>query len=241
MRSRQCSRSCSALKWHFSALESEDDRGINETRALSCELVAWRFVTHLSHRDAIEALCYELPPPPRTEAGLESRAHIRSGDIGLEEANLERTPLLDAADVFEQENFSHAEQAVAPEYAEQSNFAMAFANLNALELSAVSNAKKFLAQRTIQRIIDGIWNGDIVFWETLSTTSTKQAKVYQKSQSDLYCRLRVPLYLKVFEVIFFAAFLAFYYVVLVEKHSEQVTFPEIMLYIWVASFTYNGR
>jgi len=54
-----------------------------------------------------------------------------------------------------------------------------------------------------------------------------------------FSRLRVPLYNKVFEVLFFAAFLCLYYVVLVEK-SDSVTAAEAMLYVWLAAFTYNG-
>lgn len=82
--------------------------------------------------------------------------------------------------------------------------------------------------------------GDIVFWETLSTHSKKQAKVYRKDNSDPFCRLRVPLYLKVLEVVFFAAFLGFYYAVLVQRPIDHITAPEVMLYIWLVSFGYNG-
>jgi hypothetical protein len=149
------------------------------------------------------------------------------------------SPLLDETgamrDSFYDENPSDSE------YAEQSNFAASFAGLNALEIAAVSDAKKFLSQKAIQRIIDGIWNGDIAFWNSMDRHTVKQAKVYQKTDSDVFCRLRVPLYLKLFEVMFFAAFLIFYYVVLVQKHSEHISFPEVMMYIWLASFTYNGR
>lgn len=122
----------------------------------------------------------------------------------------------------------------------QSDFSSTFAGLNALEIASVSDAKKFLRQKTIQHIIDGIWKGDIVFWETLSTHSCKEAKEYRPKIADPYCRLRVPLYLKVFEVLFFAGFLTFYYVVLVQKHTPYVTAAEVMLYVWLASFTYNG-
>lgn len=126
------------------------------------------------------------------------------------------------------------------EYAEESDFATLFANLNALEIAAVANAKSFLSQKSIQHVIESIWKGDIVFWETLGTHSTKRAKIYRKDHSDPFCRLRVPLYLKTFEVLFFAAFLAFYYIVLVQKHSGSVSGPEVLLYIWLASFSYNG-
>lgn len=52
-------------------------------------------------------------------------------------------------------------------------------------------------------------------------------------------RLRVPLYLKVFETLFFAMFLALYYAVLVNRDEKHVTVAEVMLYIWIASFAYD--
>lgn len=67
----------------------------------------------------------------------------------------------------------------------------------------------------------------------------KKAKVYYQQKMDPFCRLRVPLYSKIFEVLFFAAFLAFYYTVLVEKSTHHITGPEVMLYIWLAAFAYN--
>ncbi|CAK4030375.1 Ca2+ Mg2+-permeable cation channel [Lecanosticta acicola] len=229
-----------ALKWHFDALEHGDDRGINETRGLACELVAWRFVTHLTQRETIDFLCRDLPSPRRDPCPRESNGDLQAADLdgNLEEAVHERAPLLDAYSPNLEESF-YDEQPQDSEYGEQSGFASTFANLNALEIAAVSNAKKFLGQKSIQQIIDGIWKGEIVFWETLGTHSKKEAKVYRKSHADPFCRLRVPLYLKAFEVLFFAAFLALYYVVLVQKHANSVTVPEIMLYVWLASFSYN--
>lgn len=229
---------CSALKWHFSQLEDEDDRGINHTRGLACELVAWRFVTHLTEREAIEYLCYELPP----SNGSTENANGSTWPLDEENAQpTERSPLLDGAEdldaTFDED--AAAANRTAADLSEVS-FASTFATLNSLEIAAVADAKKFLSQKAMQRTIDGIWRGDIVFWDSLGMSSTKQARIYNKSKADPYSRLKVPLYLKSFEVAFFAAFLAFYYIVLVEK-KDNVTAAEIMLYIWLASFTYNGR
>jgi len=115
-----------------------------------------------------------------------------------------------------------------------------YQQLNALEIAAVCDAKKFLSQRAVQRIIDGVWKGDIMFWQTMSPNAVKQATLYHSKRCDPFTRLRVPLYLKMFEVLFFAAFLAFYYTVLVQKSFHAVTAEEVMLYIWLAAFTYNG-
>jgi hypothetical protein len=60
------------------------------------------------------------------------------------------------------------------------SYAAYFDNLNALEIAAVSGAKKFLSQRVIQKIIEKMWTGDIVFWETLSVDSEKKPRVYNK-------------------------------------------------------------
>ena len=59
------------------------------------------------------------------------------------------------------------------------------------------------------------------------------------SRSDPFSRLRVPLYLKTFEVLFFATFLALYYVVLVQKSYWHITAAEIFLYIYIAGFAYD--
>ena len=57
--------------------------------------------------------------------------------------------------------------------------------------------------------------------------------------ADPYCRLRVPKYLKAFEVLFFASFLALYYAVLVERNPHKITPIEISLWIWIAAFAYD--
>lgn len=93
-----------------------------------------------------------------------------------------------------------------------------FTGLNGLEIAAVADCKKFLSQRIVQKIITGIWRGDIVFWESLSPTTKKKAQFYNKRLSDPFTRLRVPRYIKAFEVLFFATFLVLYYAVLVERN-----------------------
>ena len=121
------------------------------------------------------------------------------------------------------------------------SFAATFAGMNALEVAAVGGAKKFLSEKPMQRIINGIWRGDIIFWDNLSTDSVKKARFYNHERSDPFSRLRVPLYLKIFEILFFIGFLAIYYTVLVEKPFKSVSAAEVMLYIWIASFSYNGK
>ncbi|RDI80559.1 hypothetical protein Vi05172_g9473 [Venturia inaequalis] len=211
-----------ALKSHFAALDPDDDRGLNLTRGYACEYVAWRFVTHLSGREAIDFLLFELPaasfsapPDDDVEALYQARNNHESATecsalldhseyLVAQESRLEDTPT--NAD-------NGANGAKAGEEADE--FASSFQNLNALEIAAVTDAKKFLSQRVVQRIIESIWRGEIIFWETLSVDSVKDAKVYNKKKADPFSRLRVPLYNKVFEAMFFLSFLGLYYAVLV--------------------------
>jgi hypothetical protein len=191
--------------------------------------VAWRFVTHLSRQDAIDHLCCDLPQANQGQDGRAAPNHNAG----------EHASLLDgyAEDL---DDHSDPEDVPSTEPDQSTSYGSNYEGMTALEIAAVADAKKFLSQRAVQRIIDGIWMGDIVFWDAISQHSTKQARIYNPHKSDPFCRLRVPLYLKAFEVLFFAAFLAFYYVVLVQKSNESVTFVEVLLYFWLAAFAHNG-
>lgn len=115
----------------------------------------------------------------------------------------------------------------------------AFISLNALEIAAIASAKRFLSQHVVQKIITGIWNGDIIFWDTLSVHSTKCPRFYNPHTSDPFSRLRVPKYLKSWEVLFFAGFLGLYYTVLVVRDEDRITGTEIALFVWIAAFFYD--
>lgn len=185
---------------------------MNETRGLACEIVAWRFVTHITEREAIDYLLYELSPaaahpdePEDPEAGIIWSLNLPT------DRNLsgERTPLLNG---LEPPRLSGLSSHFGTDRVtdgmdgarEEDSFAASFESLNALEIAAICGAKKFLSQRVIQKMINGIWRGkslhalvsrcgvevhralltgyagDTVFWETLSTTSVKKARIYNK-------------------------------------------------------------
>lgn len=199
--------------------------------------MAWRFISHLTRRETIEYLCTDLPAH-RADEGRENGDVESAQQDFLEDASNEQAPLLESPRRNLADSF-YDETPHSSANTDQTDFSATFANLNALEIASVADAKKFLSQKSVQNILDGIWKGDIIFWDTLTPHATKQAKVYRKTNMDPYCRLRVPLYLKMFEVLFFAALLAFYYVVLVQKQTHHVTVPEAMLYVWLVSFTYN--
>lgn len=224
----------SALKSHFVAVEDDDDRGVNETRGLACELVAWRFVTHFPQNNAIDYLCEALPVVAKgsPRPSIDSTAAICTPG--------ESTPLLDDDARPWGDGSGHHDDDGDDDCV---SFAHIFSGQSALEIAAISDAKEFMSQKAIQRIISGIFWGDIVFWETLSThaSNTKKARVYNKQRSDPFCRLRVPVYLKTFETLFFLAFLAFYYTVLGQKPYKDIYASEILLYVWIASFAYNGE
>lgn len=114
-----------------------------------------------------------------------------------------------------------------------------FVTLNALEIAAIADAKRFLGQNVVQKIITGIWNGDIIFWDNLSVNTVKKPRFYNHRTADPFSRLRVPKYLKSFEVIFFASFLFLYYSVLIERNPYRISTLEVFLYIWFAAFFYD--
>ena len=56
---------------------------------------------------------------------------------------------------------------------------------------------------------------------------------------DPFSRLRVPRYRKAFEAAFFVSFLILYYAVLVERNPKAISPIEVLLYIWIAAFSYD--
>ncbi|KAL3491527.1 hypothetical protein BJX62DRAFT_204863 [Aspergillus germanicus] len=238
------------LKWKFGKA-AEHDGGFDETRGYVCEYIAWQFLCHLNQRDLIEYVLEELRVSPRqmtsldrAEAGESSLAAFRSA-----EGN-ESTPLLSGASFQshilggnrrrlssygsgqqESENGIHDGDAVE-------EFSM-FIGLNALEIATIAHAKKFLSQRVVQKVVDDLWNGEIVFWDSLSVHSTKKPQFFNKRTADPYSRLRVPVYRKAFEAAFFVSFLLLYYAVLIERNPTRVGVFEGLLYVWIAAFAYD--
>ncbi|KAH8900173.1 hypothetical protein GQ53DRAFT_741135 [Thozetella sp. PMI_491] len=244
-----------ALKWHYGA--APEDRGLNEARAFACEIVAWRFLTHLSEREAVDYCLYEIPEPEASN-GSRYRDEEQGGSQSLDE----NSPLLaqawnDSAELARKtvghtgssrryqllQSLSRLTMSMTGDQDDEEDTeedpTAPFINLNALEIAAIANAKRFLSQNIVQKIITGIWNGDIIFWENLSVTSTKKPRFYNPKTADPYSRLRVPRYLKSFEVLFFATFLCLYYAVLVERNPYKISITEIFLYIWFGAFFYD--
>lgn len=214
--------------------------------------MAWRFLTHLSEREAVEFCLYEIPEPDESD---DDEQFVYDEENGHGPSN-EETSLLRGRNSAsslssnprrtsgnQRRNLAQAlsrlTMSMTYDSEEEEDPTKPFVNLNALEIAAVADAKRFLSQAVVQKIITGIWNGDIIFWDTLSVDTEKKPRFYNHNTGDPFSRLRVPKYLKAFEVVFFGGFLALYYSVLVERDPYRISFLEILLYLWFAAFTYD--
>lgn len=245
----------SALKWHYGA--ANEDKGLNEARANACEIVAWRLLTYMSERDAVEYCLYEIPSKDQNAESERQDEESLGQESRGQEAD-EQTPLVGQAwdspaktvrRALERtgstrryqllQSISRLTQSFANSDDDEEDPTLPFVSLNALEIAAIADAKRFLGQNVVQKIITGIWNGDIIFWDSLSVNTVKKPRFYNHRTADPFSRLRVPKYLKSFEVIFFGMFLCLYYAVLVERNPYQISTIEVLLYIWFAAFFYD--
>jgi hypothetical protein len=248
--------SARALKWHYGA--TTEDHALNESRANGCEIVAWRFLTHLSERDAVDFCLYEIPDVKTTHYRRldPEQAQERNGEAD-ESTSLLSSSQSQRAASRRQIGASHGSsskryqllQAISKltmsmsgdddQNDDEDDPTAPFMHLNALEIAAIADAKRFLSQNVVQKIITGIWNGDIIFWDSLSIHATKRPTFYNPKTADPFSRLRVPKYLKAYEVLFFCIFLFLYYSVLTERNAYAITTTEVFLYIWFAAFFYD--
>jgi hypothetical protein len=187
----------SVLKGHFVTLEADDEQGIHAARGFACEAVATRFISGLADREIIDSLLYELEIPDSSET---ENTPVDSQLEALSPVT-EQSPLLSRSSLRSRGSYrgrltvpeSYDGVAEDPSADTDSELAEQFDGLNALEIAAVSGAKKFLCQKPVQRIINAIWTGDIMFWNKLSADAQKKAQIYQRKNLDPFCRLRVPI------------------------------------------------
>ncbi|KAI1381835.1 ion transporter [Hypoxylon crocopeplum] len=237
-----------ALRWHYGAIN--DGRGVSDARANACEIVAWRFLTRLSEREVVEFCLYEIPDDCQDDNPSHAEEPTDGGESN------ERTGLLRNASRTSSPDYHRSGSLRRNQlFKSISKLTMSrhtsdveeldddptapFIHLNALEIAAIADAKRFLSQHVVQKIITGIWNGEIIFWDRLSVHSEKKPRFYNPSTADPFSRLRVPKYLKAYEVAFFVGFLMLYYSVLIEQNRYAITPLEILLYIWFAAFFYD--
>lgn len=176
-----------------------DDRGVFETRGFACEIVAWRFLTHLSKHELIDYLLRELPPilPVVDSSSDDDEIAINrpfsAGMISSDDIN-ERSRLLykDRTTPNQWPKIREPEGQDGPRTwnsriseSTEHDPALSFVGLNALEIAAVAGAKRFLSQRVVQDVINGIWAGDIIFWESLSIHTKKRAQMYHPRYGEV--------------------------------------------------------
>ncbi|AOW03476.1 hypothetical protein B0I72DRAFT_112815 [Yarrowia lipolytica] len=119
----------------------------------------------------------------------------------------------------------------------------------ALELAVYSSAKHFLANPTIQQILNDIWTGKIVFWKDINSQSHKEALIYPtcyvlatRRIPDAYTRLRVPRYRQFFMTINYIILLGLYFSLLfIQKKADDYfemnfTFVEVVLDLFFLGF-----
>ncbi|KAJ3571114.1 hypothetical protein NPX13_g5491 [Xylaria arbuscula] len=232
--------------------------GLSDARANACEIVAWRFLTRLSEREIVDFCLYEIPDPSdKSNGSTDEECAVESendeqtallGRAGASSSTHRPSSLLNEArrgsikrrsELFESvSKLTMSRHATETEDTESDPTAP-FIHLNALEIAAIADAKRFLSQHIVQQIITGIWNGEIIFWDRLTAKSRKKACFYNHNTADPYSRLRVPKYLKAYEVAFFCAFLLLYYTVLIQQNRYGITRMEVLLYIWFAAFLYD--
>jgi len=235
-----------AARYLFTNDAEDADSALNESRALACELVAWQFLTFLSEKELIDYLLYELP-----EYSEEPRPDD-SGPGSHDDSTSDETSPLIRATSSEYGGLRPPKRVSVdnpvgtsvslPGDADGSarlNLDQSMAGMNALEIAAIGDAKKFLSQKPVQKIVEDIWNGDVIFWESLSVHAVKKPRAYNKRVADPFTRLRVPKYQKAFQVAFFISFLILYYAVLVERDPLHITATEAVLYVWIAAFAYD--
>ncbi|KAL2384144.1 hypothetical protein RJZ90_002140 [Blastomyces dermatitidis] len=191
------------LKWQF--CNQEDDYwGLNESRGYACEFVAWQFLTYLSPRDTIEYLLDELSETciqPTSENDPESYAEgsFSKPQIGSSQNDYERRPLLLHASPLSRllgygttrnTKYSQRSEDITGTNSSEEGFESdvydMFCGLNALEIAAIANAKKLLSQTIVQKVVNGVWTGAIVLWDSLSVHSKKKPQLFHKRYSSSY-------------------------------------------------------
>jgi hypothetical protein len=240
-----------ALKWYY-ALHN-DRQSLGPTRSHACEIVAWRFLSRFPERVALDFCLYEIPevrdvslattpavPPDGLEDGelsplLQRASNTRwqGGSIrSTGKSNAQKTAIINSLSRLAEGN--EDTPGVEPD-----DPSAAFVGLNALEIATVAEAKRFLSQPVVQEILTGIWNGNIIYWDALSVYATKQPRFYRPDRADPYSRLRVPKYMKCWEVVFFGVFLCLFYAVLITAQKDYLTGTEAALWFWFAAFLYD--
>ena len=145
----------------------------------------------------IDYLLYDLPPPSQQNDdpfGTLQDHHARQSSS--REGFDETTGLLSARSPYHERHHTGHSQRFGvngiTSGGKEHDPTLPFVHLNALEIAAVADAKKFLSQRIVQKVVNGIWCGDIIFWDSLNAQTKKKAQKYNKRYASYI--FRQPLY-----------------------------------------------
>ncbi|KAF5017064.1 hypothetical protein F66182_11062, partial [Fusarium sp. NRRL 66182] len=159
-----------ALKWHYAS--QSDHRTLGESRADACEIVAWRFLTRLSEREAVNFCLYEIPNLDNQEAEADGNGNGNGNGNAADEEAGESSPLLSHLRSIENRrrgpgpgpagssmkrnqllsSLSRLTMTSDDDDSDGENEGdptSSFKNLNALEIAAIADAKRFLSQHIV--------------------------------------------------------------------------------------------
>lgn len=218
---------------------------INETRANACQIVAWRYLYGIPEGNAVNFCLYELPatvPLERTyslDLDSDEWSDLSPKKYPRNTSTTYMRPDNSGSQKLRKLSINHTKVDNCPEPGTDGQIPY-FTGLNGLEIAAVADCKAFLSQDIVQRIVTGIWKGDIIFWESLNNQVQKRPQFYNsRYQTDIFARLRVPRYNKLIEVLFLISFLFLQYGVLVERNLTHIKPLEIFLYIWLLALAHD--
>lgn len=180
-------------KWKFDKA-AEYDGDPNGARGHMCEYVAWQFLCRLNRRELIENLLEALRPPFQHRSSIDHEETVVPGyAVPPFESNTlrnEANPLLPnftSDHVFESSRLlrdtcesDHQGSRNDPDNSKSSGELSMFFGLNALEIATIAYAKKLLSQRVVENVVNDLWNGKIVFWDSLSVHSTKKPRLFNE-------------------------------------------------------------
>lgn len=142
----------------------EDRHGLNNARALACEVVAIDCVGYLSEHDVVQYLGFEIPEKieeslRRTSTASETTNLLAEQNISRNNNNSNRNNNLRHGG----NSSASASGLTTPNALEDgeeddadAKIVAAYGGLNALEIAIVAEAKYFLSQKSVQRVVDGM-------------------------------------------------------------------------------------
>lgn len=139
----------------------------------------------LSDRDLLDYLLYELPKPKHTtnrseEQGRDDTDGLDDSERSDETTRLLSSPVSPGRFLPLRRPWLDGSGKSSDADDDEDDPTLPFAGLNALEIAAIADAKKFLSQRSVQKVVNDIWSGKIVFWDSLNVHTHKKAQRYNK-------------------------------------------------------------